>query len=143
MDLVEQNFNGWDITVSGKRFNDRFNINIKPNMSFIFNYIKNELYSIIATGYANRNNLSSEDERDRQMVEDFTDTAIQYFLEDVAKIVISFKMDFPFTISLTLDDRMSEIMKRAKVAIIDKYDTPISVYKSIQYNSEANFRIKF
>ena len=86
MDLVEQNFNGWDITVSGKRFNDRFNINIKPNMSFIFNYIKNELYSIIATGYANRNNLSSEDERDRQMVEDFTDTAIQYFLEDVAII---------------------------------------------------------
>ena len=52
-------------------------------------------------------------------------------------------MDFPFTISLTLDDRMSEIMKRAKVAIIDNYDTPISVYKSLQYNSEANFRIKF
>lgn len=77
------------------------------------------------------------------MVEDFTDTAIQYFLEDIAKIIISFKMDFPFTISLTLDDRMSEIMKRAKVAIIDNYDTPISVYKSLQYNSEANFRIKF
>lgn len=143
MDLVEQNFNGWDITVSGKRFNDRFKISMKPNMSFIFNFIKNELYSLIATSYANRNNLSLEDEKDRQMVEDFTDTAIQYFLEDIAKIIISFKMDFPVAISLTLDDRISEVMKRAKVAIIDEYDTPISVYKSLQYNSEANFRIKF
>ena len=95
MDLVEQNFNGWDITVSGKRFNDRFNINIKPNMSFIFNYIKNELYSIIATGYANRNNLSSEDERDRQMVEDFTDTAIQYFFRRCCKNYHKFQNGFP------------------------------------------------
>lgn len=140
MKKIERNYYGWDITVVGKKFNDRFQVRCVPNMNYIYQLIQNELYPYLATKYAEQNNLSTELERDIDIIRKWTDNSIQEFIEDISTMEINFHRDFPFSLFCSLEERINEVMKYVKKDMKDT--TPLSYYKVLQDDERFDYRIK-
>lgn len=141
MEKIERNYHGWDMVVTGKRFNDRFWVSCTPNMNYIYQLIQNEIYVHLATEYAEQNNLSYEYQHEREIVEEWTDNAIQQFIEDLSTMSVKFHIDSPLTLFCSLEERLNVAMDYVK-----KKDciegTPISYYKVLQNDERFNYRIK-
>lgn len=140
MEKIERNYNGWDIIVIGKKFYDRFQIKCTPNMNYVYQLIQNELYTHLAAKYAEQNNLSTDLQRDLDIIEKWTDNSIQEFIEDISTMQINFHRDFPLSLFCSLEERINEVMKYAKKDMEDT--TPLSHYKVLQDDERFNYRTK-
>ena len=136
MEKIERNYNGWDITVIGKRFCDRFQIKCTPNMNYVYQTIKNELYSHLATKYAEQNSLSINNQQNIEIIRKWTDDSVQEFIEDISSMQIKFHCDFPLSLFTSLEERVNKVMEYAKKDMKDT--TPLSYYKVLQ-NDERGF----
>lgn len=140
MEKIERDHYGWDITVEGKKFFDRFWVAYTPNMNYIFNSIGDEIYPRIAMNYAKQNNLSIELNKDK--IESWTDKAISVFIEDISTIRIKYYIDVPFSILTTLENRLDFAMDLARTRIAKDKLTPVDYYIGLQNDPRKNYRIK-
>lgn len=139
MEKIERNYCGWDITVIGKKFCDRFYVSCVPNMNYIYQLIQNELYEHLALKYAEQNNLSIESQHERDVIEKWTDNTVQEFIEDISTMKVNSHIDFPLTLFCSLEERINTVMKRAKE---NMEATPLSYYKVLQDDKRFNYRVK-
>lgn len=140
MEKKERNYYGWDITVSGKKFCDRFKIRCAPNMSYIFQEINENLYAQLAVKFAEKNGLSPEYEHDREIVERWTDNAINEFVEDISTMEVHSHRDFPFSLFTTLEERIDYIMEETKKEM--ENSTPLHYYQVLQDDKRFGYRTK-
>ena len=137
MEKIERNYNGWDITVIGKRFCDRFQIKCTPNMNYVYQTIKNELYSHLATKYAEQNSLSINNQQNIEIIRKWTDDSVQEFIEDISSMQIKFHCDFPLSLFTSLEERVNKVMEYAKKDMKDT--TPLSYYKVLQNDERTRY----
>lgn len=140
MEKIVRNFYGWDITVRGNKFSDRFYISCLPNMNYIFQFIHDELYNYLAMNYAEQNNLSIDSPKERNIVEKWTDNAIQEFIEDISSMKVSTQMDYPVSLFTSLETRLDFIIEKAKKDM--ENTTPIAYYRVFQDDERFDYRIK-
>ena len=140
MEKIERNYNGWDITVIGKRFCDRFQIKCTPNMNYVYQTIKNELYSHLATKYAEQNSLSINNQQNIEIIRKWTDDSVQEFIEDISSMQIKFHCDFPLSLFTSIEERVNKVMEYEKKDMKDT--TPLSYYKVLQNDERVNYRTK-
>lgn len=139
MEKNERNYRGWDMTVKGKKFSDRFYISCVPNMNYVYQLIQNELYEYLALKYAELNNLSLEYQHDREIIVKWTDNAVQEFIEDISTMKVNSHIDFPFTLFCSLEERIDTVMEQAKKRM---EDTPLAYYQAFQNDKRLNYRVK-
>ena len=140
MEKIERDYNGWDITITGKRFSDRFQVKCTPNMNYVYQTIKNELYKHLATNYAEQNNLSTNNQQNIEIIRKWTDDSVQEFIEDISSMQIKFHCDFPLCLFCTLEERVNKVMEQAKK---DMEDTKhLSYYKVLKNEERFNYRTK-
>lgn len=140
MEKFERNYNGWDIIVIGKKFCDRFQIKCTPNMNYVYQIIKDELYEYLAIRHAEQNNLSTNNPQDIESIRKWTDERIQEFIEDISSMQIKFHCDFPLSLFTSLEERVNTVMEQAKKDMKDA--TPLSYYKVLQNDERVNYRTK-
>ena len=140
MEKVIRNHYGWDITVKGMKFCDRFWIKKRPNMNFIFQAIQNEVYPLLAINYAEQNNLSPESEQDRKVIEAWTDAKIEIFTADISTLEMKNHIDFPLTLFTSLEERINKIINKIKEE--EEEYTPLDWYKALQDDERFNYRVK-
>lgn len=139
MEKIERNYRGWDMTVKGKKFSDRFYISCVPNMNYVYQLIQNELYEYLALNYAELNNLSLEYQHDREIIEKWTDNTVQEFIEDISTMKVNYHIDFPLSLFCSLEERIDTVMEQAKKRM---EDTPLEYYKVLQNDKRFDYRVK-
>ncbi len=138
MEKVIRNHSGWDITIKGKRFCDRFWITFVPNMNYIFQVIQDEIYPQLATTYARQSNLSLESKSDRKIIEEWADKEIQIFIEDISTLKLTNHIDFPLTLFTSLEERIDIIANKVR----EEEYTPLDYYKVLQNDKRFDYRVK-
>lgn len=109
-------------------------------MNYVYQTIKNELYSHLATKYAEQNSLSINNQQNIEIIRKWTDDSVQEFIEDISSMQIKFHCDFPLSLFTSLEERVNKVMEYAKKDMKDT--TPLSYYKVLQNDERVNYRTK-
>lgn len=135
-----RNWNGWDISVEGKKFNDRFKVTCIPNMLYIHKAIQEFLYNHIASKFAAKHKLSIESEKEADIVRSWTDERIEEFIEDISSMEVSSKHDYPLSLFTSLEQRMDIVLERVKEEM--KETSPLAYYSVLQDDERFGYRTK-
>lgn len=140
MEKTIRNWNGWDITIEGKKFNDRFKVICIPNMIYVYNFIQEHLYNNIALKFAEKQNLSIDAEKEAEIIRRWTDERINEFIEDISSMKVNSTHDYPLTLFTSLEQRLDVVFEKVKEEM--KETSPLAYYSVLQNDERFGYRTK-